>query len=475
MKLAEIRNIGPIQQLSIPLPECGGVVVLRGRQGDGKSTALRAVAAAAGKSTRDLSVRDGQKSGSVEIGGVTLSVSRARQTKRGELEVEAIEGRFDIGRLVDPQIADEERADASRIKQLLALTGATASREAYDSMISEAGYDPTEDIDVGEDETDDPIALYALYKRACDQTALAAEKEAAKLPDGSALGKRPNPPDVDTIREEHQNRTVAVARLRDRREAAEMVAESHRSLTRRLADLEALTVPSVAEAELRVQQGEEALQQLTQDLADLQAKIVAARSELREAKVQVVESTEAARSLHETRAELAKLQQAVEAPTDEQIASAVAGLDESAKALQDAILANREAEEYAIVETKAILRLSLELKAKTFRSLASRCESILAQSLPESELRVDGSRLVCSTDRSPCEPFGDLSHGERSIIAIRIVAQYLPPGGIATISQEIWSGISPANQEAINAEARARGVVILTADVADEDLKAEVM
>ena len=37
MSVIEIKNIGPISTASIPIPEGGGVVVLRGKNGSGKS------------------------------------------------------------------------------------------------------------------------------------------------------------------------------------------------------------------------------------------------------------------------------------------------------------------------------------------------------------------------------------------------------------------------------------------------------
>jgi DNA repair exonuclease SbcCD ATPase subunit len=46
MKNIEIKNIGPIASVTIPVPEAGGVVVLTGRNGSGKSHALEAVSAA---------------------------------------------------------------------------------------------------------------------------------------------------------------------------------------------------------------------------------------------------------------------------------------------------------------------------------------------------------------------------------------------------------------------------------------------
>ncbi len=61
MKSIEITDIQAIEHVSIPVPESGGVVVLKGNQGTGKSTALQAVQALAGRKADSLSIRDGAK------------------------------------------------------------------------------------------------------------------------------------------------------------------------------------------------------------------------------------------------------------------------------------------------------------------------------------------------------------------------------------------------------------------------------
>lgn len=43
MTTVEIKDIGPIENLSIPVPDGGGVVVFRGKNGVGKSHALAAI------------------------------------------------------------------------------------------------------------------------------------------------------------------------------------------------------------------------------------------------------------------------------------------------------------------------------------------------------------------------------------------------------------------------------------------------
>ena len=58
MKTIEITDIGPVKHASIPIPEEGGIVVLRARNGRGKTKALEAIESAmTGRGKVD--VRDG--------------------------------------------------------------------------------------------------------------------------------------------------------------------------------------------------------------------------------------------------------------------------------------------------------------------------------------------------------------------------------------------------------------------------------
>ena len=66
----EVKNIGPVEQVSIPVPEGGGIVVLKGRNGSGKTQTLRAIESAATGRGRP-SVRDGALRGEINGLGVT--------------------------------------------------------------------------------------------------------------------------------------------------------------------------------------------------------------------------------------------------------------------------------------------------------------------------------------------------------------------------------------------------------------------
>jgi ABC-type branched-subunit amino acid transport system ATPase component len=120
--MINIKNIGPIESVSIPVPAEGGVVVLHGRNGSGKSTALDAIqSAVTGKGKPPL--KDKAAKGEVHAGGVTLTVAKSVR-RAGELTVTALDGRLSIADLVEPGINDPLRADASRIKALVNLSGA---------------------------------------------------------------------------------------------------------------------------------------------------------------------------------------------------------------------------------------------------------------------------------------------------------------------------------------------------------------
>src|SRR5262245_51934587 len=117
-----VDDIGPIHHFEFTIPEDGGVVVLKGRNGLGKSNVLRAVdALTTGYGKGDLRARDGAVAGQVQGFGVTLRVGR-RATRSGELEVLALDSdRFSVIDVLAPPIKDPQAADTHRIKALVQL------------------------------------------------------------------------------------------------------------------------------------------------------------------------------------------------------------------------------------------------------------------------------------------------------------------------------------------------------------------
>ena len=168
MKNIEIKNIGPIASVTIPVPEAGGVVVLTGRNGSGKSHALEAVSAATtGKGKPPL--KDMAKSGTVSVPGVTMTVGRSVR-RQGELQVETLEGRLSIADLVDPGFVDPERADAKRIKALVGLSKADISEGDLHGFPENL----TKDLSL-----DDPVAAMAELRKRINITIASAESRSS--------------------------------------------------------------------------------------------------------------------------------------------------------------------------------------------------------------------------------------------------------------------------------------------------------
>ncbi|WP_347245691.1 hypothetical protein, partial [Thermogutta sp.] len=166
MREVLIENVGPIEKLAIPLPEAG-VVVLRGRNGVGKSHALAAVdSLVSGRGKPPC--RDGAVRGAVEGFGAKLTIGRSTR-RLGEAEVLTLEGRLDISQLVQPPIKDEEAADRQRIKALIQLSGQSADLNAFESILPE-------NVSLGElvppsEQDNDPVVFAGRLKRALEAEA----------------------------------------------------------------------------------------------------------------------------------------------------------------------------------------------------------------------------------------------------------------------------------------------------------------
>lgn len=458
-----VSNIGPIDKLTIPLPEDGGIVVLRGCQGSGKSTALRAIAATASGGKADVTLRDGATRGAVEWAGAKLSVTRSRTARTGELEIETIEGKYDISALVDPMIRDPERADAMRIKQLIAMTGAKADSSVYKKLIGEQRYASLE-LD---DNTDDPIELFSRVVRSLQAKARSLEKKAedTRVADVD-VPERDGVPTVDDARKavrDAETRLVSLqGRASERRLYEEKISVAKSQLQAMQDEYDGV---SVEEASQLVDTWQSTVNRLTVQLDAAKDSLRAATEEMTAARQHYSSLEKFSAILNSaqpddvTEAEVVDAERAVDVAND-RLVEAV-NLGQALAAAEKAKEANENASKWMA-------------EAEVLRLKAADAEAVLATVLPSSDMRVVDGRIVVATDRSKNELYADLSHGERAILAIRTAAKHIPKGGVATISQEMWAAISPENRLALSQEAKQLGVVILTAEVTDSDLEVVV-
>jgi len=468
-KTIRIENVGPIERLAIPLPEAG-VVVLRGRNGTGKSHALAAVDSLVGGRGRPP-CRDHAKRGLVEGMGARLTIGRSTR-RSGEAEVITLEGRLDISQLVQPPIKDEESADRTRIKALIQLSGASADPSAFEAILpdwTELG----ELVSPTDLASDDPVMLAGKVKRALEAEARRHEKvrddaaaKAAALQEQVGTWSKE---DLDLRRD--QTEAELQAALVAQKELQTQAAEADR---RRAQAQKARQTLDTLRSQVPADQSIESLEAEEADLEEKVRKLEQALAVARERRQQVRRQLSQARTTASQVEQLEKLLAEVPEPVPaERIDQAAKRVDQARDRHDLAIRVERarglagQADQHRQEATRH------EEAAQTLRDAAHSTDEVLSDLVGRvtRRLRVETGRLVTDTDRG-AEPFGELSPGERWRIALEIATEQVGPGGLVTVPQEAWESLDPVNHDQIGRIAREIGVVILTAE-ADE--QAEVV
>ena len=482
-KTIELKDVGAIVHLSIPIPEKGGVVVLRGGQGTGKSTAIRVVSKALGAGkVAGLGTRDGSRRGTLEFGDVRLTVTKARTTRKGELEVAELESRLDISALVDPGIEDPDRADMARIKALVSLTGVKADPSAYYELLG--GKEVFEAIGVST-ETEDPIELAGHVKRALELRARQEEKladvqagHAQACVDQIADLNLSAPCDKKELELAYDQAKECLARLEERRRLAMTDADSREEAGADLEEAEqsyqgSTKEESAAERDKAVV----LLQELESEVAEFQLALNESKKsrDIQRVKVEsLTEKADAAESHFDTLLAWRKILQkpAFESPGDAAIQEATFRVSECREDMDDGVRVRDGKATRIRGEEHSRRAKELASYAQTLRDAARGVDEVLSQAVPSSVLRVEDGRLVTATDRSRSELYAELSRGEKWKLAIDLACEQLPKDGVLCIPQEAWEGLQPANQQLIVDHARKREVTILTGQATDGELEA---
>ena len=484
-----IKNIGPIENVSIPLPDAG-VVVLKGRNGRGKSHCLAAVdTAITGKG--QLSVRDGQKQGKVDCLGVTLVVGR-KTRKAGEAEVSVIDGSVSIAQLVDPGIKDPVSADDKRIKALVDFCGVYVSIEAFEDAAN--GKATLQTLVNENEEVQDSATIVQVaerLKRSAEAIARRTESETERLqgvieaitanlesigeidvegdPSAEFLG-------ASSVVESLTNQLQAAQKDEEERQAAEQVLASFDDREHvRLKTAYEAAAKNVAQQEEQQAAIEKEIHSLEEKLDDLRIQksqcdsvTDTRRAELTAAEVALVAQDRAIKTAGRAKERLT--QPAVERPTSEAMQAAIEA-QEAAKANVERVSEiERAKQQTRILEDTKEQRRQTEEMAKQYRDIAKAIPQALGAMLG-GEWLVDEGRLYTQTDRG-LELFSDLSHAERWEAAIRAAAPVVSGGdspGLLTLPQEAWEGMDEVTRGQVNALCKELSIVILTAEAAMND------
>jgi len=481
-----LTNVGPIKELALEIPEKGGITVLKGRNGSGKTTALEAVESAiTGKG--QLSVRDGALNGKVDAFGVTITVGRSTRRK-GELEVHSLDGKLSISELIDPGLKSPDAADARRIKALCALAGAKPDAELFHGLVG--GKDIFELIvSLATAKADDLVIMAERIKRDLEAEAR-REEDAAEKAEGQALGAKNAAAGIDVAGPCDSKQLQGELEAAITQEAASKAAqEAHDKATR---------TAEVARAKLAEQEKEYAgmgLDEAKECEATTAAKVTALEADVRAAedvwrKAKAALDTAKVSHVHAiTDRKNAEQHESLIGQWREQIAASIPfaplpgvltqaaeNVTTARKAVEQGALI-RQAKQHLAYCNKAMERSVIHrTKAAMLREAAKGTDEVLSGVVGKlgTPLRVEAGRLVLDTKRGNTY-FDDLSAGERSKIAVDIGIDAVGANGVLTLSQEIFEGLDPSNRAMLAKHAESREVVILTAEASDdEEITAEV-
>lgn len=479
MKTIELEDIGPVQKLTIPVPENGGLIVLAGRNGLGKSNTLEAVnSLATGKGK--LNVRDGALRGEVRGLGATITVGRSTR-RMGELEVETLEGKLSIAELVDPGLKDPGAADAKRIKALVSLTSADADASAFHGLLG--GKERFEKIvSPSAIEGSDWVLMAERIKRDIEKEAR-KQDDLAEHAEGKALGLcaigediLPNVPDEKALNTGLMEAAQALSKLEERRDNYETAKEREDYAKRRIESLgEGLAGRVAMLKDNRAKCIDwfniysSSVANLEEQIAGLQAKLTEAKEKRKEYQTSLADIEQRLSDCRSDQEEIAKLEQStgkqLEPVSDEEIDRARAVVEEYKRQIEIAAVNRERARKIEQAREQRKIAVEYRREALELRNAAKNTEEILSELVAKScsVLRVEHGRLVLNTHRGTTY-FSDLSHGERWKLAIDVAVNQLGEMGILVVPQEAFEGLDPVARAVINDHAKTRRVLILTAE-----------
>jgi len=471
MATVTIENSGAVKSIEFQTPEGGGLILLRGANGTGKSHGLDTVKRLLGGDERPT-VHDGADKGTAEGWGARINIG-PRITKSGHLDVQSIEGKLDLAAFIDPGIDDPASADAKRIKSLLAIRGVTGDAALFTPRLiptpvfESLAVEPCEDLveyagrvkrKLEQGARDNSARAVAHHQKSTGLMANATEfgptqeRDSAKLQaqleaairEQSSIEQRDRDQQDQAVKREE-----AEARLAKLPAADSAVVDS-----RMVAAVESLNRAEAALAEAQRIQSEAATEYKLAEAAVLADKrLVAMRDGFEK-----ILATELPQPI--TISEVLAASQRVDTARDAVETGVKAREYDKAKALADKELQQGKAADEI---------------ADLFRSAALGIDSVLSDAVAGLDigLFVEKGLLRVNTDRG-AEPIGELSHGERVKLGVRLVASRVGPGGVVVVDQGDFESLDPTNRQEIIEFAHEKQIIILSAEAADGELRAEI-
>lgn len=482
----QLENIGPIARASFPyLPE-GGLIVLRGPQGAGKTISLGALESAVTGKGRPP-IKNGERFGRVEAFGVTMVVAKSTQ-RSGEPEVSVLDGRLSVADLVDPGIKSADAADSHRIKALVSIAGIkpsaelfyplAGSREEFEAVVSPKAT-----------EGDDLVASAERIKREFEAAAR-KEEDRAEHAEGRARGAREAAAgvdagaqcDPDALQADLEAAIRVETGLKSQHAAHEKAALVARQAQDQLEDAEAgyqgLTLTQALTLEAEAKNAASAAEQAVRAAEEA---LTRARSQHEAARVALSTAITGRKTAeqHESMVKQWRDQIGASIPPDapaNQIADAGKKVAAARQAVEQGALIRKARQHLTDAEQHGETGAAHRRKAMQLREAAKGIDKVLSDAVAQtgSPLRVENARLVLDTPAGK-KLFAELSDGERWMLALDIAIDAIGERGFIPIPQWAWGELQPANKKAVARHLRERGVTGYTAEATDDEgLTAEV-
>ena len=477
-------------QLEIPLPAEGGVTVLKGAMGQGKTETIAALSEAIGG--------DGRARRPMELDGLGIRlVVGKRHHRTGELLVTGLDG-TDPSILVDPVVEKSDSRDRKRIAALCRLAGASVAEAMPDFERLLGGREELERVCRGETlSTTELVELAARIKRDCEYRARDMESERdkartamqAKRAQLEALEKIPEGlPDAATARERHESAVRELAATEGAREGATRLLVAKAEAEQALGGLgDQGTEAELSAARERLQAGRAERERLADALAHARKQL-----ELHDQTLvhmdRTVKAHEQAAKLREHLERQIEQAAGAEPVSDEWLTELRQVRDEAREIAEAAAQAER------IRERASLIQLELEAlrgsanhhaeRADYLRRAAAGTETVLTAACSRvcgERIKIEDGRLMALHPVRGWIPFDELSTGEAYQHAIPIAAKSVRQRAeqegrrpLLVLKQESWQSLNAEGHAEIRRIAIECGVNIVAAQVDLGELRAEV-
>ena len=468
-----IENIGPIERVVFDMDDDGGILVVSGRNGAGKTTVRAVISSLLGSngSADGLTPRDGSPNGEAVGFGRRLRINK-RASVTGALSVPSIGNKLDIGKLVDPGVADKKLRTKHRIRALVSLCANAVDPQ---SLVPEELRSYV-DLDSAS-EFDDPVLMADFLKRQLDSAALDAEKT-SDVKSQLAKARRTEAGDIDELGKIDLSEVAAeFDRTSEELSKAKVFNESRKRTIENNArvrkQLETISInhkgPSIKAADAAVAVQATLIDTIKSQIADLQ-------QQLREAEAEQQRRESVAKEARAHSEELKRLSGMLTTDIAKEID--VAPLEEKRNKIRETMLQaetlrNRKA---ALDESRVLQDAAVEYgnRAEMLRNAAKEAAAKIQQFLPEGPIKlVDGQLVVDYKPRKKLVPYDELSDGERWIVALQYAIDAVGQGGVIPVSQEAWQGLDTKHRKIALKKCKENKVWLLAGEKSDTPLQVD--